>query len=151
MAGFVVYGAVTAVRRWYALEVTGCLDCNQAAALLLLRDPLFALSQTVPAFVAGFVARQRGALVGAIVGFGSWLCGDLLFGSIITYHSTAPGLLRNLTGAALGTAIVGLFAGFAGERLRAPPNNSFNATPLRGAAASGKEASFHRRRSVGAR
>ena len=134
LVGFVVYLAVAFLRQRYAQEVFGVLDAAPPEWLVALRDPLFALSQTLPAFTAGVVAQRHGALLGALLGFASWLAGDLLFGSIITHHASAPGLLRNLLGAAIGAAIVGTFAGLAGAKLRSPPNNSFKPKPLRGSA-----------------
>ena len=134
LVGFFVYLAVAFLRQWYAQDVLGGLDAAPPEWLVALRDPLFALSQTLPAFTAGVVAQRNGALLGALLGFASWLAGDLLFGSIITHHASAPGLLRNLLGTAISAAIVGTFAGLAGAKLWPPPNNSFKPTPLRGAA-----------------
>jgi len=132
--GLGLFGGLAIVRQWHASIAFGALDSTPPLWLAVMREPLFALSQVLPAFVAGFVARKHGWAVGAAVGFLSWMLGDLVFGQVLLQHATPPGLLRNLFGAALGTAIVGIFSGVAGTAAAARPNSSFKPEPVRGSA-----------------
>ena len=134
MIGLALFGVLATTRQWHAHVALGSLDSMPPLWLVVVREPLFSLSQTLPAFTAGLIARRHGWAVGATVGFLSWFLGDLVFGQAILHHVFAPSLLRNLFGAAAGTAIVGMFAGAAGVAVATRPNNSSKPTPLRGAA-----------------
>jgi MFS family permease len=94
----------------------------------LLYGALLALQLVMPPFVAGWLAKRHGWLIGAIVGgLAEPVLAILVLG--LSIHGPVATVLFTNT---IRSTIVGLVAGGAGASIRRQPsNNSFKPNPLR--------------------
>lgn len=101
------------------------IDNDPILFLLGLAD---VLGRLAPPFLAGWIARRHGLLIGFFVGGAS-----LLIISVYFYHFTLESY--SLWGQAMGSGIEGAMAALAGQTLRSwrPPDSSLKPTPHRGA------------------
>ena len=92
----------------------------------LLAAPWSALVDVAPPFFVGWLARNRGGILGASVGALSSLAANLAFHPELISISLLADVLAGL--------IMGAAAGLGGQHARSPSNKSFKPNPLRGSA-----------------
>lgn len=114
-------------------------DVDTPAWVTLLRHPVQALYWSLPAFIGALPIQRHKWLMGALVAILGPEFVNLALQPGLGFPPPPPGAPFNplgFSGAAIGHAVTGVFAGAASAGFAGPPppNNSFKPKPLRGSA-----------------